>query len=122
MWCFLTIQVCAHTFFDELREPATKLPNGRDLPPLFNFTDSELRIQPALNSQLLPPHVAAAQAANVSAVAGAGGSADEVGSDAASAVTASASASSSAGTKSGVAGATTQDESMNQGSPSGGTS
>lgn len=116
------LQACAHTFFDELREPATKLPNGRDLPPLFNFTDSELRIQPALNSQLLPPHVAAAQAANASAVAGAGGSADEVGSDAASAVTASASASSSAGTKSGVAGATTQDESMNQGSPSGGTS
>lgn len=116
------LQACAHTFFDELREPATKLPNGRDLPPLFNFTDSELRIQPALNSQLLPPHVAAAQAANVAAVAGAGGAADEVGSDAASAVTASASASSSAGTKSGVAGATTQDESMNQGSPSGGTS
>ena len=39
------LQACAHTFFDELREPTTKLPNGRDLPPLFNFTDSELKIQ-----------------------------------------------------------------------------
>jgi hypothetical protein len=27
-----------HTFFDELRDPATKLPNGRPLPPLFDFT------------------------------------------------------------------------------------
>ncbi len=37
---------------------ATKLPNGRDLPPLFNFTENELKIQPTLNSQLIPPHVA----------------------------------------------------------------
>jgi len=33
------VQACAHTFFDELREPGTKLPNGRDLPLLFNFTE-----------------------------------------------------------------------------------
>ena len=33
------LQACAHTFFDELREPGTKLPNGRDLPLLFNFTE-----------------------------------------------------------------------------------
>ena len=39
------LQACAHTFFDELREPTTKLPNGRDLPLLFNFTESELKIQ-----------------------------------------------------------------------------
>ncbi|KAH7542908.1 hypothetical protein FEM48_Zijuj02G0125100 [Ziziphus jujuba var. spinosa] len=26
-----------HPFFDELREPNTRLPNGRFLPPLFNF-------------------------------------------------------------------------------------
>ncbi|XP_076310969.1 glycogen synthase kinase-3 beta-like isoform X2 [Tachypleus tridentatus] len=50
------LQACAHTFFDELREPGTKLPSGRELPSLFNFTESELRIQPSLNSILLPPH------------------------------------------------------------------
>lgn len=33
------LQACAHTFFNELREPNTRLPNGRDLPPLFNFTE-----------------------------------------------------------------------------------
>ncbi|KAF0917719.1 hypothetical protein E2562_021219 [Oryza meyeriana var. granulata] len=26
-----------HPFFDELRDPNTRLPNGRFLPPLFNF-------------------------------------------------------------------------------------
>ena len=33
------LQACAHTFFDELREPGTKLPSGKDLPVLFNFTE-----------------------------------------------------------------------------------
>lgn len=33
------LQACAHNFFDELRETHTRLPNGRELPPLFNFTD-----------------------------------------------------------------------------------
>lgn len=51
------LQACAHTFFDELREPGTKLPNGRELPPLFNFTENELGIQPSLNSILIPPHI-----------------------------------------------------------------
>lgn len=51
------LQACAHSFFDELREPNTRLPNDRDLPPLFNFTDSELKIQPPLNSILIPHHV-----------------------------------------------------------------
>jgi len=51
------LQACAHTYFDELREQGTKLPNGRDLPPLFNFTDAELKIQPTLNSQLIPAHL-----------------------------------------------------------------
>merc|ERR1712018_1067156 len=51
------LQACAHTYFDELREPGTKLPSGRDLPPLFNFTEAELKIQPTLNSQLVPSHM-----------------------------------------------------------------
>jgi len=53
------LQACAHTFFDELREAGTKLPSGRDLPPLFNFTQQELKTQPSLNSQLIPSHVMA---------------------------------------------------------------
>jgi serine/threonine protein kinase len=32
------LEACAHAFFDELREPNNKLPNGRELPELFNFT------------------------------------------------------------------------------------
>ncbi|GIY08198.1 glycogen synthase kinase-3 beta [Caerostris extrusa] len=51
------LQACAHKFFDELREPTTRLPNNRELPPLFNFTEHELKIQPSLNSILIPPHV-----------------------------------------------------------------
>ncbi|GAB6028410.1 Glycogen synthase kinase-3 beta [Chamberlinius hualienensis] len=34
------LQACAHPFFDELREANTRLPNGRELPPLFNYTES----------------------------------------------------------------------------------
>jgi hypothetical protein len=33
-----TFQVCAHPFFDELRDPNTRLPSGKPLPPLFNFS------------------------------------------------------------------------------------
>ncbi|RWS30359.1 glycogen synthase kinase-3 beta-like isoform X1, partial [Leptotrombidium deliense] len=51
------LQACAHAFFDELRDPNTRLPNGRELPPLFNFTDQELKIQPSLNSVIIPSHV-----------------------------------------------------------------
>lgn len=50
------LEACAHAFFDELREPNNKLPNGRDLPPLFNLTPHEQTIQPNLNSKLIPAH------------------------------------------------------------------
>ncbi|EEC11886.1 conserved hypothetical protein [Ixodes scapularis] len=53
------LQACAHAFFDELREPGTRLPNGRDLPPLFDFTDHELSLQPHLNATLIPAHARA---------------------------------------------------------------
>ncbi|GMP81307.1 hypothetical protein CsSME_00036062 [Camellia sinensis var. sinensis] len=33
----LQLEACTHPFFDELRDPNTRLPNGRPLPPLFNF-------------------------------------------------------------------------------------
>lgn len=33
----IQLEACVHPFFDELRDPSTRLPNGRPLPPLFNF-------------------------------------------------------------------------------------
>jgi hypothetical protein len=32
------LEACAHPFFDDLRDANACLPNGRALPPLFNFT------------------------------------------------------------------------------------
>ncbi|KAL6489484.1 hypothetical protein MHYP_G00032250 [Metynnis hypsauchen] len=50
------LEACAHAFFDELRQPNARLPSGRELPMLFNFSPVELSIQPQLNSTLIPPH------------------------------------------------------------------
>ncbi|CAG8630169.1 4734_t:CDS:2 [Funneliformis caledonium] len=50
------IQAMCHPFFDELRNPETRLPNGKDLPKLFNFTKQELSIREDLISKLVPPH------------------------------------------------------------------
>lgn len=62
------LDACAHMFFDELREPGTRLPSGRELPPLFNFTATELSIKPTLNNKLIPPHIRSSlDAANNSA-------------------------------------------------------
>jgi glycogen synthase kinase 3 beta len=33
------LEACGHGFFDELRDASTRLPNGRELPMLFNFTE-----------------------------------------------------------------------------------
>ncbi|VVC97470.1 unnamed protein product [Leptidea sinapis] len=52
------LQACTHAFFDELREAGARLPNGRPLPPLFNFTDYELSVQPSLNDLLKPREAA----------------------------------------------------------------
>jgi len=48
-----------HHFFNELRVEGTKMPNNRELPPLFNFTEHELAINPSIRSSLIPPHLAA---------------------------------------------------------------
>ncbi|XP_025202581.1 protein kinase shaggy isoform X1 [Melanaphis sacchari] len=51
------LQACAHAFFDELRDPLHRLPNGRSLPPLFNFTQLELSAAGSLKSALIPKHL-----------------------------------------------------------------
>ena len=71
------LEACAHAFFDELRDPETRLPNG-SLPLLFNFSQygsfvfffsfihsinfflnfyQELSFNPSLNARLLPAHM-----------------------------------------------------------------
>ncbi|XP_037873039.1 glycogen synthase kinase-3 beta isoform X3 [Bombyx mori] len=60
------LQACVHSFFDELREPTARLPNGRPLPPLFNFTEYELGIQPSLNEFLKPRSAAQSEPAAAS--------------------------------------------------------
>eukprot|EP01112_Ceratiomyxa_fruticulosa_P020823 TRINITY_DN7200_c0_g1_i1.p1 TRINITY_DN7200_c0_g1~~TRINITY_DN7200_c0_g1_i1.p1 ORF type:complete len:468 (-),score=74.62 TRINITY_DN7200_c0_g1_i1:314-1717(-) len=52
------IEACAHAFFDELRDPNTHLPNGKPLPPLFNFTPDEQANAKHLLKILVPPHMA----------------------------------------------------------------
>lgn len=54
------LEACAHAFFDELRDPSTRLPSGRELPLLFNFSPQELQIAPQLNATLIPPHARSA--------------------------------------------------------------
>lgn len=51
------IDVIAHPFFDELRQPGTHLRHGRRLPPLFNFLPEELSARPDLHDRLVPSHV-----------------------------------------------------------------
>ncbi|XP_039629083.1 glycogen synthase kinase 3 alpha b [Polypterus senegalus] len=60
------LEACAHSFFDDLREPMARLPNGRELPNLFNFSPVEMSIQPQLNSVLIPPHARSQTAATSS--------------------------------------------------------
>ncbi|KAJ9552380.1 hypothetical protein OSB04_016425 [Centaurea solstitialis] len=51
------LEACVHPFFDELRDPSTRLPNGRPLPPLFNFKPQELAGIPNETVQrLIPEH------------------------------------------------------------------
>ncbi|KAG2684027.1 hypothetical protein I3843_10G059100 [Carya illinoinensis] len=51
------LEACAHPFFDELREPNARLPNGRPLPPLFNFKQELSGASPELVNRLIPEHV-----------------------------------------------------------------
>jgi len=49
------LETCAHPFFDEIRSSETKLPDGSDLPPLFNFTQQELESMPVVTRLTLVP-------------------------------------------------------------------
>ena len=48
----LCIQACADPFFDELRTAGLMLPEGRPLPPLFNFYAEELVTMPEIAAAL----------------------------------------------------------------------
>ncbi|XP_024993261.1 shaggy-related protein kinase epsilon-like isoform X2 [Cynara cardunculus var. scolymus] len=51
------LEACTHPFFDDLRNPNTTLPNGKPLPPLFDFTPQELaHASPELLQRLIPEH------------------------------------------------------------------
>ncbi|KAG5514093.1 hypothetical protein RHGRI_035482 [Rhododendron griersonianum] len=51
------LEVLIHPFFDELRDPNTRLPNGRFIPPLFNFKSHELKGVPMeMLVRLIPEH------------------------------------------------------------------
>ncbi|THU56559.1 hypothetical protein C4D60_Mb11t18500 [Musa balbisiana] len=51
------LEALIHPFFDELRDPTTRLPNGRFLPPLFNFKPYELKGVPSeIVAKLIPEH------------------------------------------------------------------
>uniref|UniRef100_A0A0D9Y646 non-specific serine/threonine protein kinase n=1 Tax=Oryza glumipatula TaxID=40148 RepID=A0A0D9Y646_9ORYZ len=52
------VEALVHPFFDELRDPNARLPNGRFLPPLFNFKPHELKGIPSdIMAKLIPEHV-----------------------------------------------------------------
>ncbi|KAH8080950.1 glycogen synthase kinase 3 [Filobasidium floriforme] len=50
------MEALTHEFFDELRVEGARLPNGKPMPELFNFTKEELSARPDLIHQLVPTH------------------------------------------------------------------
>lgn len=49
------LEGCGHPFFDELRDERTRLPDGGELPPLFDFTKHEYESPRELVNKLVPP-------------------------------------------------------------------
>ena len=41
---WMQLDALTHPFFDELRDQSTRLPNGRFLPPLFNFKSHGMKL------------------------------------------------------------------------------
>nr|GEV04679.1 uncharacterized mitochondrial protein AtMg00810-like [Tanacetum cinerariifolium] len=52
LWC-TALEACFHPFFDELRDPPTRLPNGRPLPSLFNYKPQGKLVLQKVNIGLL---------------------------------------------------------------------
>lgn len=50
------LSALSHSFFDELREATTTLPNGEPLPALFNFSPTEVMTDPERIRSLIPLH------------------------------------------------------------------
>lgn len=46
-----------HEYFDELRSPTCRLPNGKSLPPLFDFSKHEFKVAGHLAERILPPDI-----------------------------------------------------------------
>ena len=54
---FKAIEACGHAFFDELRQEATRLPDGSTLPlDLYNFTPEELSPTAGIQEKLVPSY------------------------------------------------------------------
>eukprot|EP01013_Petalomonas_cantuscygni_P013883 TRINITY_DN2858_c0_g1_i1.p1 TRINITY_DN2858_c0_g1~~TRINITY_DN2858_c0_g1_i1.p1 ORF type:complete len:363 (+),score=72.26 TRINITY_DN2858_c0_g1_i1:255-1343(+) len=52
------LDICAHPFFDDLRNPNARMPDGTALPELFDFSPEETaQMTPELRAKLYPPHV-----------------------------------------------------------------
>ncbi|KAJ0931969.1 putative protein-serine/threonine kinase CMGC-GSK family [Helianthus annuus] len=51
------LEAIAHPFFDELRQPNVHLPNGRPLPPLFDFKQELAGASMELINRLIPDYV-----------------------------------------------------------------
>mmetsp|Transcript_11132 Transcript_11132/g.34121 ORF Transcript_11132/g.34121 Transcript_11132/m.34121 type:complete len:386 (-) Transcript_11132:276-1433(-) len=51
------VEALAHPFFDELRDPATRLPDGKPLPPLFDMSQAEFQFCGEYASKILPKDV-----------------------------------------------------------------
>lgn len=57
----MCLQACGHPFFDDLRNPSTRMPDGSPLPmELFQLTEEELVLGPEMASRLIPPHISGA--------------------------------------------------------------
>lgn len=50
------IECLAHPYFNSLSDVTMKMPDGRDMPPLFNFTQDELYSNPDFFTQLMQQH------------------------------------------------------------------
>lgn len=53
------VEALCHPFFDELRTGDMRMPNGREMPALFNWTKEELSVRPDLIPRLVPKHAEA---------------------------------------------------------------